>query len=81
MALTRVPLIVNLSQRDEGAAKDSMTNNVFYDKNTKGDTYATKRPGLDLYHTGTTEGNGIYVYNNILFIFKDNSYTPTQVAL
>lgn len=79
--VTRVPLVVTIAQRGADQDKDGLTNNVFYDTNARGTIYASKRPGITLYDTGDSNGNGIYVYNNILFIFRNDSFFPTEIAL
>lgn len=77
----RVPLIISLSQRNFSDEKDGLTANIFYDKARNGVLLATKRPGLISYNTGSTVGNGIFSYGGILYIFRNDSFTPTEVTL
>lgn len=56
----RIPLVAQLTPRQADSNRDALASNIFYDKNTKGDIYATKRPGLTSYASGFGQAFGIY---------------------
>lgn len=76
----RLPLAYNLSPRSSTADKDALVSNVFYDKNTKGDVFAVKRPGTLLRTSFATSSMGIFSYSGTLFIFTNSATNPTQEA-
>jgi hypothetical protein len=49
----RIPLVETVEQRQPDVNKDGLAKNVFYDVNTKNETYATKRPGFEVLITGS----------------------------
>lgn len=69
----RVPLVEDVEPRLSSSNKDGLASNVFYDKSKAENIYATKRPGITNYVTGSGEASGIFGYGDDLFIFSDPS--------
>lgn len=57
----RLPLVEQIEPRLADSSKDGLASNVFYDKNTKGDVFAVKRPGITSYASATGTGLGIFL--------------------
>jgi hypothetical protein len=81
----RIPLIESIEARSASSDKDGMASNIFFDKDSKGTTFATKRPGISILQSGAGLGNGIFSYGINLFVFTDyygTSYTlPSTLTM
>lgn len=56
----RIPLVEDIEPRLADSSKDGLASNIFYDKNKAGQVFATKRPGITSYISGTGQALGIY---------------------
>jgi hypothetical protein len=56
----RLPLVEGLENRLPDVSKDGLSANIFYDKANNGTTYATKRPGITTYISGSGQAQGIF---------------------
>jgi hypothetical protein len=72
----RLSLTAKLSPRDSTSEKDSLSANVFYEKDSKGTVRAVKRPGLVSYLEASGAASGIFYYDGQLFSFTNASPTP-----
>ena len=68
MKPTRFPLATDLLSRTNSTAKDARIVNGYVDS-TGGNSYVVKRPGTAVFYTPTaaSAGNGMYVFNNIVY--------------
>lgn len=66
MESQRLSLVEDLEHRP-GTRDDALIKNAFIEKQE--DAYVVKRPGLSILSAGAGKGNGIYFYNNILYIW------------
>lgn len=76
MSTLRLPLVEGLEQRLPGSDKDGLSSNVFFDKSSQGTVYATKRPGITSYVSGSGQAQGIF-YG---FIFSAPSYDWNDIV-
>jgi hypothetical protein len=65
----RIPLVETIETRLPGSDKDGLSSNVFYDKGINGTTYASKRPGIASYISGSGTAKGIFNYGGELFVY------------
>ena len=67
----RLPVVEDVEPRLASVDKDGVATNVFYDKNKKGDFFATKRAGITTYISGSGLASGIFGWNDQVFNFND----------
>ena len=67
MPTFRLPIQESVAQRLPTVDKDAIAVNCFYDKNKKGDFFATKRAGITTYISGSGQANGIFGWNSQVF--------------
>jgi hypothetical protein len=74
----RIPLVESIDTRLPGDSKDGLASNIFYDKGSNGTIYATKRPGITSYLSGSGLAQGIYAWTDAsgtshLYTFTDSA--------
>lgn len=71
MKTFRQPILEEIGSRLATTDKDGLASNVFFDKNKKGTIYATKRAGLTSYQSANGLAEGIFGWNNTLYMFQE----------
>lgn len=69
----RLPLVENLEPRSATATKDSLTSNLFYDKDDTA-VYAVKRPGISSYLSGQGAALGVFGWEDS-FLQQDKAFS------
>lgn len=69
MPKLRLPLQVDVKNRNDDIVKDSSITNGFIEQTTSNKIYTMKRPGLGFVASGAGTANGTFNYNNVLYVW------------
>lgn len=73
MAITRIPLVGNPSDRFGDDARDFSLHNCFIEQQDDQTITVVKRPGITLTNDGTGEGRGVYTWNGAIYTVIDTT--------